>query len=135
VVLYEMATGAKPFKGDSAAVVFAAILNSSPVAPACVNPEVPPELERIILKALEKDRAGRYQSAADLLVDLKTLSKRTKPGLVSAVHGPKPRSRKALAAVVLVLAVAAGGVWNWRQRAGIARESALKEAARLFDAG
>ncbi|HYH85445.1 MAG TPA: FlgO family outer membrane protein [Pyrinomonadaceae bacterium] len=73
VVLYEMATRKLPFKGETTSDLIAAILKSEPVLPSSFNREIPAELERIILKSLAKDREERYQTARDLLIDLKAL--------------------------------------------------------------
>ena len=85
-VLYEMATGSLPFRGDTSAVIFEAILNRAPTAPVRLNPEVPPKLEEIIHKALEKDRDLRYQHASEVLIDLKRLKRDTDSGR-TAVSG------------------------------------------------
>jgi serine/threonine protein kinase/TolB-like protein/tetratricopeptide (TPR) repeat protein len=79
-VLYEMATGQLPFRGDSTATIFDAILNRSPVAPVRLNPYLPPDLERIVNRALEKDRELRYQHASDMRSELKRLKRDTETG-------------------------------------------------------
>jgi eukaryotic-like serine/threonine-protein kinase len=84
-VLYEMATGLLPFRGDTSAVIFEAILNRAPVALVRLNPEVPPKLEEIINKALEKDREFRYQHAAELRADLKRLRREIDSGKSAVV--------------------------------------------------
>ena len=84
VVLYEMATGVLPFRGESSGVIAEAILNRAPVAPVRLNPDLPPKLEEIISKALEKDRDLRYQHASDLRSDLKRLKRDTDTGRMAA---------------------------------------------------
>ena len=88
IVLYQMATGALPFQGPSSGVIAEAILNRDPVAPAQVNPNIPPSLQEVIRRALEKDRSLRYQNAADMRADLKQLKRETESGASVGVEGP-----------------------------------------------
>jgi eukaryotic-like serine/threonine-protein kinase len=85
VVLYEMSTGRPAFPGATSAAIFDAILNRAPIAPVRLNPELPAELERIVNKALEKDRTMRYQSASELRADLKRLQRDTASNRYQAV--------------------------------------------------
>ena len=96
-VLYQMTTGKPPFLGETAAVIFDGILREIPTPPSKLNPEVPLELERIIGKALEKDREERYQNVRDLLVDLKRLRRQLVSGSASesaAAITTSPRTAK-----------------------------------------
>jgi serine/threonine protein kinase/Tol biopolymer transport system component len=114
-VLYEMCTGTMPFRGETSGLIFNAILERPPVAPVRLNPEVPAELERMVNKALEKDRELRYQSAGELRADLKRLKRDTESGRVATgrfTQTTSAPSRRVLgygiAALVLVgIAIAA----------------------------
>ena len=91
-VLYQIVTGKQPFPGSTSAVVFDNILRNTPLAPVSLNPEVPAELERILNKALEKDRDVRYQVAAELRADLKRLQRELDSGKVTAASSASARA-------------------------------------------
>jgi serine/threonine protein kinase/Flp pilus assembly protein TadD len=109
VVLYEMSTGTLPFRGDTSALIFKAILDREPAAAVRLNPDVPLKLEEILGKALEKDRDVRYQHASDIKADLKRLKRDTESGQTASVRTPKtrwPRRTVLIAAIAFVSVVA-----------------------------
>ena len=104
-VLYEMATGTLPFRGKSSAMICEAIVNRAPVDPVRLNPDLPPKLEDIINRALEKDRELRYQHASEMRSELLRLKRDTETGRVAAASSgtvalaqdtgsPLPNSRR-----------------------------------------
>ncbi len=152
VVLYEMATGALPFHGDTSGVIFDGILNRAPVAPVRLNSHISPKLEEIINKALEKDRNLRYQHASELRADLQRLKRDTESGGVaiasagpaeaalgsgmthqpasdvvgsSAVRAESRRWKLALPAAIVVLALAAAGVLMFSRKSPALTEKDL----------
>jgi eukaryotic-like serine/threonine-protein kinase len=118
-VLYEMATGALPFRGESSGVIFNAILERQPAPPARLNPDLPPKLEDIINRALEKDRNLRYQHASDMRAELQRLKRDTETGRGAAVSSGTmavPEARvaklwKIAVPVLLVTLLVAGGLY------------------------
>jgi eukaryotic-like serine/threonine-protein kinase len=145
-VLYETSTGQPPFRGDSTAEIFDAILNRSPVPPVRLNPDLPAGLERIIDKALEKDRTLRYQHASEIRADLRRLKRDTETAHSAAVSsdagmaakagsspgslsGSRRRSGRAMVAAALALVVLVGGAVYLRSHlaARVVRAAPLTE--------
>jgi len=118
-VLYEMVTGVLPFRGVTSGVIAGAILNRSQVAPVRLNPDIPPKLEEVIIKALEKDRKLRYQNAADIRTDLQRLKRDSDAGRSAVAIGQahsKPAAKSApfrwaaaTGATIVVIGLAGGG--------------------------
>ncbi|MGB6402210.1 MAG: protein kinase, partial [Candidatus Sulfotelmatobacter sp.] len=148
-VLYEMCTGTLPFRGDTSALIFNSILERAPVAPVRLNPDVPAELERIINKALEKDRNIRCQSAAEIRADLKRLRRDTTSGKMEAIAAPsaarRPRWLWPAAIMSVVIVVAAAFAWlssppppprvlstTQLTRDGIPKDVAATDGSRLY---
>ena len=144
VVLYEMATGKKPFTGTNVVTTLHAVMNAKPASPSEVNPAVPPALEAIIGKAMEKDRGQRYQNVADMKTDLQRLRKETESGVTRSRNSALPKlttqtfqkasSRQTwltLALTGLLLAVLAAVAAWWFMSRGAAVKSAARTIAVL----
>jgi serine/threonine protein kinase len=119
-VLYEMATGALAFRSDTSGLVFDAILNRDPARPVRLNPDLPPKLEEIINKALEKDRNLRYQHASEIRTDLQRLKRDTQSTRIVATQASPDKTLKrgklwrVLAACIAVIGLGAVGTWYLR---------------------
>ena len=124
-VLYEMATARRPFSGTTSAVIFNAILSQAPISPLRLNPELPPKLEEIINKALEKDRKLRYQHASEMRADLQRLKRDTESRRISSDHVARaalvrPSRAKLgsfIAAGAVAVAVIVAGLYHFVHRA------------------
>jgi formylglycine-generating enzyme required for sulfatase activity/dienelactone hydrolase len=158
VVVYEMVSGRRPFDDSSPAATASAILTREPLPLARFAPDTPGELERIVAKALRKNPEDRYQTAKDLLVDLRAvkdergfqvrLERSTPPSdrphavaTSDVTAASRPRIRATHVAAIFALVVLAGSGWWWKQRADVARATAqlpqlaaLADARRYFDA-
>jgi Tol biopolymer transport system component/tRNA A-37 threonylcarbamoyl transferase component Bud32 len=116
-VLYEMVTGGRPFGGGSTAEMLASLLKEQPKPPTEIVPDVPKELERIILRCLRKEPARRFQHMTDLKVELEELKEESDSGLTTAgARAPRRRGLWIAAGLVGALTVAAGGLLVWRSR-------------------
>ena len=104
-VLYEMCTGTLPFRGETSGIIFDSIMNRAPVPPVRLNPDVPSELERIINKALEKDRNLRYQHAADMRTDLQRLKRDSESARVPAATSAAAKSHLGIWKLIIPVAI------------------------------
>jgi serine/threonine protein kinase len=112
-VLYEMATGAMPFRGESSGIIFNAILERQPVAPVRLNPDVPADLERVISKCLEKERNLRYQHASDIRTDLQRIKRDTDPSSTRAITSSAVTPRRYAWMLWTLVALLVAGMLAW----------------------
>jgi serine/threonine protein kinase/Tfp pilus assembly protein PilF len=115
-VLYEMATGALPFRGESSGVIFKAILDGTPTSALRLNPDLPPKLEEIISKCLEKDRNLRYQHASEIRTDLQRLKRDTESGKAAAAPAeaqPRKRPLRLVWRVPAIVVLVVTGFFAW----------------------
>jgi serine/threonine protein kinase/Tol biopolymer transport system component len=137
-VLYEMATGALPFRGETSAASFDSLLNKEPVSALRLNPNLPPDMVRIIQKALEKECDVRYQSAAELRADLKRLKRDTSSGKITPA-APPSRATPAksrwlwIAAAIVVIAVLSTLFYMFRSRQTVQNPLSNAQFTRLTD--
>ncbi len=148
VVLYQMATGQKPFAGNNAVTTLEAVLNKKPVSPLKLNPRLPPDLEGIIGRAMEKERGNRYPTALALKADLQALKRETEPGLTSSgkIRSPFPyriatntfqTSSRLLTYLllavsgVLIMVLTLAGMWWFKHRPGAGGGAAANTIAVL----
>jgi serine/threonine protein kinase len=137
-VLYEMATGQAAFAGKTSATIFDSILNRVPALPSALNSELPSKLEEIILKALDKDRETRYQSAAEIRADLKRLRKETESAHFPATSSSTRRQPRSslkwafAAAAIAGIAAILGGVVFWMRRTPDVVSSQNRRLTQIF---
>jgi serine/threonine protein kinase/Tol biopolymer transport system component len=147
-VLYEMCTGVLPFRGETSGVIFKSILDATPTPAVRLNPDLPPDLQRVIEKSLEKDREVRYQGAAELCADLKRLKRDTTSGKIAPIAAvPVHKMAWRWAAAVAALVVVGAGVvlsLTWQPppprvlattqltRDGIPKQGIITDGSRLF---
>jgi len=130
VVLYEMATGTLPFRGESTGMIFDGIMNRAPAPALRLNPALPAEFERVLEKSLEKDRGLRYQSATELRADLRRIQRASDSARTAAVDTQtqaRPRSKRGVmfaVAAALALLVAIGGI-AWYEKHSPAQPTAV----------
>jgi serine/threonine protein kinase len=138
-VLYEMATGKLPFTGNSAIAVFDAILHQTPTSTLTLNPQLPPELQRIVSKCLEKNRSQRYQTSRALADDLKRLLRQLTSGSTAAVPAAQILRRPSflVPALLIVIGLAAAASWFFYRNAKIrwAHDQAIPQITALLEKG